>query len=68
MTVGGTGVTWSAAGQWRCCRRLTGALLDALLEVTMIVAVSTPPMLSVTVSVTVPAPGMSLPSGAGAST
>ncbi len=55
-TVGGTGVTCSAVGH-AVLPALAGALLDALFEVTVMVAVSLPPMLSVTVSVTVPAPG-----------
>ena len=56
VTVGGTGVTCSAVGH-AVLPALTGALLDALFEVTAMVATSWPPMLSVMVSVTVPAPG-----------
>ena len=48
--VGGTGVTWTAVGH-ALLPALAGALLDALFELTVIVAVSTPPTLSVTVSV-----------------
>src|SRR5208283_5138715 len=56
-TVGGTGVTVSAVGQAVALVPAdVGALLVALPELTVMVAVSVAPALSLTVSVTVPEP------------
>jgi hypothetical protein len=54
-TVGGVGVTVSAVGQAEV-PAVVGALLDALPEVAVMLAVFVPPRLSVTVRVTVPDP------------